>query len=75
MCTTCNKCVDFAIFPIMENTPKVELTISSLGGFTYSRFSKHFAIPSKQIKISCSQPMAVCNTLTRGVTITLILPL
>jgi hypothetical protein len=51
----------------MENTPKVEPTIPSLGGFTYSRFSKDFAIPSKHIKTSCLPPMSICNTLyTRG---------
>jgi hypothetical protein len=45
MCTTCIECVGFAIFLIMENTPKVELIIPSFGGFKYSRFSKHSAIP------------------------------
>jgi hypothetical protein len=29
----------------VENNSKVELAIPSLGGFTFSRFSKDFAIP------------------------------
>jgi len=52
--------------PVVENTPKVEPTIPSLGGFTYFRFSKDFAIPSEHIKTSCLPPMSICNTLTQG---------
>jgi hypothetical protein len=48
----------------MENTLEAELAISSLGGYTYFRFSKDFAIPSRHIKIACLQPMSICNTLT-----------
>jgi len=66
MCTTCIKCIGFAIPPIMENIPKIELAILLLGDFTYSRFSKDFAIPSKYIKTSCLQPMSIYNTLTQG---------
>jgi hypothetical protein len=45
---TCIKCVGFAIPPppIVKNIPEVEPTIPSLGGFTYFRFSKDFAMPS-----------------------------
>ncbi len=65
MSTTCVKCVGFAIPPIVENTPE-EPTIPSLGDFTYSRFSKDFAIFFEHIKTSCLQPMSICNTLTQG---------
>jgi hypothetical protein len=50
----------------VENILKTKPTIHSLGAFTYSRFSKDFAIPSKQIKTSCLPSMFICNTLTQG---------
>jgi hypothetical protein len=49
----------------MKNTIKTQLAIPSMGGFTYFRFSKDFAIPSKHTRTSCLQPMFIGNTLTQ----------
>jgi len=64
MCTTCIKCVGFAIPSIVENTPKTKPAIPSLKGFTYSRILKDSTIPLEHIKKSCLQPMSIYNSLT-----------
>jgi hypothetical protein len=50
----------------VENTPQIEPTILSLGGFTSSRFSKDFVIALEHIKTSCLPSMSICNTLYIG---------
>jgi hypothetical protein len=58
------KYVGFAIPPIMENTLEAQSAIPSLGGLTYFRFPKVFAIPLKHTKTLCLKPMSIYNTLT-----------
>jgi hypothetical protein len=69
MCSTCIKCVGFAIPPPpshLEKLPMQNLEYLNWGSFTYFRFSKDFTIPSQHIKTTCLQPMLICNTFTHG---------